>query len=562
MKILVIVLSAIVSLALAKSRAERSGEIQKNGTDHQNDDKTNMTHLSNTVNAITSHLVKIIESVGTSHMDDVLLSVYPLEDVILFIGAQSDKSFQEHLYFLFDKLLDVVYCMYERLDDAWHGVSYLIESKLSQISVFTLQIVDEIRTLSEQSEDNYYDAKFITVKESVVNLTTSLIGLTSLTTSIGQLITTRDRSVSVIVETITSLILIHQYAVAAVACLLSRVVTYSPNLIHATGMATLTNALVNFISDLRSVLRNKEKGSAMTQLFHGDLHSKFSIQLIESMYELMSTKMIDMIYTTTTSLLNIIQEHAPSEFHILPDLIEQLTVISFRCGQTEFGSLDRFITYAFDGLFDVLHHISYKLDKHIQSSASTGSFQEPSEPIDVAVANVRTEVKRFIHKYQQLSNSDTEDTDLTTSTSDLMQALLDPMRILVHNKLDNDYSIILASSLQFIGQYVVGLILTPLISLAKSLKTSNVTISDAHSNFSASLSLLFIKNQMIFDLSKTQNDSEVLERLYDSFDDLLQNLSQLKSGLELAREKRYSLGVNAFVQLAVEHKSEKTFSGS
>lgn len=546
-------------------------QIQKNVVDTPDNGTTVMSQLSNTVNAITSHLHDIVERTDDTDKsqtnDDVRLLTYPLEDVVTFIWtASSDKLFQERLYFLFDKLLDIVYCQYEKLDDAWHGVSYVIESKLSQISLRILKIVDEMKALSEQSDEDkpsdlHETVKFTTINDTIVDLTTSIVGLTLITTSTAQMITTRDRSVSLIIEVITSLILIHQYVVAAVVCLLSRAVIYSNVLVHATGLATLTTTISEFLLKLESALWKKQKEVSMTELFHGDLHRKLSMQLLVTINSSLSTRMINVIYTTTVYTSNIIHKHASESFHILPDLIEQLAVISLRCGRTQFNSLDKFVTYAFDGLFDVMHHVSYAVDRHIQSSASTGSFQEPSEPIEMAVSVVRIQIKRFIHECQQVSNVTKVEgliTELIASTSDLMQTLLDPMSAIVRKSDDDDdddYSIILASSLQFIGLYVIGLILTPLISLTQN---STVMIGDVYSNFSATLSLLFIEAEMMFGFSNTENDINVIKGLHGSFDELRQNLVELDD----TNDVQTSRVLNAFIHLALEHKSYKPFPGS
>lgn len=544
-------------------------QIQKNVVDTPDNGTSVMSQLSNTVNEITSHLHSIVERTDTDKSqtnDDVRLLTYPLEDVVTFIWtAPSDKLFQERLYFLFDKLLDIVYCQYEKLDDAWHGVSYVIESKLSQISLRILKVVDEMKAISEQSEeDKPNDLHETTINDTIVDLTTSIVGLTLITTSTAQMITTRDRSVSLIIEVITSLILIHQYVVAAVVCLLSRAVIYSNVLVHATGLTTLTTTISEFLSKLESVLWKKQKETSMTALFHGDLHRKLSMRLLVTINSSVSTRMINMIYTTTVYTSNIIHKHASESFHILPDLIEQLAVISLRCGRTQFNSLGKFVTYAFDGLFDVMHHVSYAVDRHIQSSASTGSFQEPSEPIEMAVSVVKIQIKRFIHECQQVSNGTKVEgliTDLIASTSDLMQTLLDPMSVIVRKSDDDDdddYSIILASSLQFIALYVIGLILTPLISLTTNLQNSTVIIGDVYSNFSAALSLLFIEAEMMFGFSNTENDINVIKGLHGCFDELRQNLVELDD----TKDVETSRVLNAFIHLALEHKSYKPFPGS
>ncbi len=503
-------------------------QIERNEIGYRIDDKTTIMHLSITVNVVTSKLIKIIEDIGATYADDLEGLTHPLKDVISLIWSDPmDELLQENLYVLFDKLLDIVYCIYELLDEVWHGVSYVIESKLSQISMRILEIVDQMKTLSETGS-NDFDAIVTKIKETIVELTMSLVGLTSITTSIAQLITTRDRSVAVIVGTIASLIIIHQYVVAAVACLLSRAVKIvdSFDALHAVGIPSLEATIVNFISNLELILNNNLKEATMTELFHGNLHTKFSIHLLIAVKELIGDKMISTIYTSTTSLLNIIQEHAPRAFHVLPDLLGQLTVILLRCGQTEFCKLEQYITYAFDGLYDVLHHISYNLDRHIQSSASTGSFPEPSEPIDIGVGHVRAAVKRFIYDSQH--SSETNTIDLIASTIDLLKAILDPMNIVI-NKSDGDYSVTLIASLQFFALYVIGLVTTPFISAINRIGDVGRN-SELYSIFDATLSLALIKIQMVFDYTNTENTMEVLERLYDSFDDLLQELTRLNGG--------------------------------
>lgn len=450
-----------------------------------------------------------------------------------------DESIKENLYFLFDKILDIVYCTYEVLDEVWHGATYIIESKLSQISVYIIRIVDEMKSLSKSEYTNLQR-----VNKTIVELTVSLVGLTAIMTSIAQLITTRDRSVFLIVGTIASLIIIHQYALSAVACLLSRAVKVinSLDIIHAARIAALEVIIIDFITNLQPVLMNNFRDATMTQLFHGDLHCKLSLQLLTSVDELIGYKMVDTIFETTKSVLHIIEDYASSEFHVLPDLLDQLTIVLLQCGHTEFRKLEQFITYAFDGLADVLHHISYKLDRHIQSSASTGSFPEPSEPIDIALANVRISVKRFIHDTQPNRSVDFADLNenLIASTMDLMKALLDPMNIVIHKSDDDDFSITLGSSLQFIALYVIGLVATPFTAAAHD---------ETYSNFSATLSLALIKVQLIFDYSKMESTTEVIKRLHDSFDDLFQDLSRLNTTSGATRGTTTSVKVNALLNL-------------
>lgn len=522
-------------------------QIQKNEISFQIDDKTTIIHLSNAVNDVTSNLMQIIKKTGATYADDLESLTYPLKDVISFIwSAPMDELIQENLYFLFDKILDIVYCTFEILDDVWHGATYIIESKLSQISQYILRVVDEMKTLSKSDYKIDFNKNLQNVNKTIVELTVSLVGLTAITTSIAQLITTRDRSVFLIVGTIASVIIIHQYAFAAVGCLLSRAVKAinSLDIIHVAGIAALEATIINFISNLQSVVMNHLRDATMTQLFHGDLHCKLSLQLLTSVNGLIGYKMVNTIYETTKSLLHIIEEYAPTEFHVLPDLLDQLAVVLLRCGHTKIRKLEQFITYAFDGLYDVLHHISYKLDRHIQSSASTGSFPEPSEPIDIALANVRASVKRFIHDAQH-TNSDAADlnVNIIASTMALMKALLDPMNIVIH-KSDDDFSITLASTLQFIALYVIGLVATPFMVAIKSLH--NLT---AHDEIYSTLSLALIKIQMIFDSSKMRRTEEIMKRLYNSFDDLFQDLSRLNTVSGVTGRTTTSTKVNALLNL-------------
>lgn len=467
-----------------------------------------------------------------------------------------EESFQENLYFLFDKILDIVYCIYEVLDEVWHGSTYIIESKLSQISLHILRIVDEMKKLSGSDGTNDFRTNLNKVIETTVDLTMSLVGLTAITTSIVQSIADRNRSVSLIIGSIASLIIVHQYAVSAVACLLSRAVKVmnSLDVIHATGIAVLESTIINFILTLQPIVMHNYKEATMTELFHGDLHCELSTQIILSANGLIGNKMIITIHSTATALLNIIEEYAPSPFHVLPDLLEQLNVILLKCGRIKFVKLERYITYAFDGLYDVLHHISYNLDKHIQSSASasTSSFPEPSEPIDVALADVKIFVKRFIHDVtQHISESDTFEltVNLITSTRDLMKSLLDPMNIVIHKSGDEKLRITLVSSLQFIALYSTGLVATPFIAATRSLR--NFSAHDKlYLNFSATLSLALIKIEMIFDYAQMQNTTEILQRLYDTFDDLFQDLTHLHDGLDATKKRNtMSAMVNAALNL-------------
>lgn len=479
------------------------------------------------MNIVTSSLVAIITETGAYYADDLESLTHPIKDVISFIwSTPMDESFHENLYFLFDNILDIVYCIYDILDEVWHGSTYIIESKLSQISLHILRIVDEMKMLSESDGTIDYHTNLRNVNETIVELTISLVDLTSITTSIAQMITTRDRMVSLIVGTIASLIIIHQYAVSAVACILSRAVKIinSLDVMHAAGLAIIEATIVKFVTSLQPVVMHNFKEGTMTQLFHGDLHSKLSMHLLNSVSgSMMDNKMLSIIHATAISLLNFIQEYVPIEFHVLPDLLHQLTVILLQCGRTAFLKLEQIITYAFDGLYDVLHHISYKLDRHIQSSASTGSFQEPSQPIDMALEKVSILVKLFIHDSKRKIQSDP--LHLIASTGDLMTALLDPMNIVI-NQTENDFSIALVSSLQFIALYAIGLVATPLKAAMTSLQNVNAH-SEIYSNFIAALSLAFIKIQMIFDYSHMQSTLELLNRLYDAFDDLLQDLTRL-----------------------------------
>lgn len=512
---------------------------------YQIDDKTTIIHLSNTVNEVTSNLIKTINDVGAGFADDLESVVYPLNDIIALVwSTPMEDGFQENLYFLFDKILDIAYCIYEILDDVWKGSLYLIESKLSQISMQILQIVDDMNTFGENDIDDF--DKLTKIREAIAELAFSLVGLTSITSSIAHLISTEDRKVSAIVGTIASTIMIHEYVVAAVTCLLSRAakVKNSLGVTHATGIADLEGTLINFVTNLKQTLLLSSIESTMTQLFHGDLHTKLAMDLLIAMKGLTGNRMINTIYNTTTSLLNIIEKHASETFHVLPDLISQLTVILLRCGQTEFGRLEKFITYAFDGLYDVLNHISYKLDRHIQSSASTGSFPEPSEPIDVAVTNVRAVMKRFISQHQS-NNRKNFTTELIASISDLMKVLLAPMNTVI-DKSDNDFSITLASSLQFIALYVIGLVATPFVSAVHRFQITN-SYGDMYSDFGARLSLVLVKVQLIFEYSDTQSTMDKIKGLCASFDDLFQELKQLKSGLESSRGATFSAKSNALI---------------
>lgn len=527
-------------------------QIQKNEIIYQIDDKTTMIHLSNAVNMVTSSLMEIMKTSGASYVDDLEGLTYPLKDVIMFIwSTPMDELFQDNLYFLFDKILDIVYCTYEILDEVWHGSTYIIESKLSQISLNIIRIVREMKTLSESEYKMEFETNLRKVNETIVELTMSLVGLTTLTTSIAHLVITRDRNVFLVIGTIASLIIIHQYALSAVACLLSRAVKVidSIDVIHTTGISSLEATIIDFISKLQPIVMHNYREATMTQLFHGDLHSNLSTQLIISLNEQIGSKIIvNTIRNTTTSVLHIIKENAPREFHVLPDLIDQLTIILYQCGHTEFRRLEPFITYAFDGLYDVLHHISYRMDKHIQSSASTGSFSEPSEPIDAALGNVKASVKRFIYDTQHIRNANATDinANLISSTMQVMKALLQPMNIVVH-KSDSDLDVTLASTLQFVALYVVGLVATPLISAVKSFHNIGGKY-DIYSNFSAILSVVVIKVQMIFDHSKMQSTKELSERLYETVDNLFRDLSRIctESDGVIATRRRSTTSVKMY----------------
>lgn len=521
-------------------------QIQRNEIDFQIDDKTTILHLSNAVNVITTNLMQIIVTTGATYADDLDSITYPLTDIISFVwSTPSDESFEENLYFLFDKILDIVYCTYEILDDVWHGSTFIIEAKLSQISLYVLRVVDEMKALSESGWKMEFVANLEKVNQTIVELAVALVGLTAMTTSIAQSIATRDRNVFLIAGAIASLLMIHQYAIAAVACLLSRAVQVvdSLDIIHAAGIAALETIIVNFISNMQQIVLHKYRGATITQLFHGDEHSKLSMQLLTSVKELIGSRMVSTIHNTMTSMLHIIEEYAPKEFHVLPDLLDQLIAVLVQCGRTEFRRLEPFITYAFDGLNDILHHISYKLNRHIQSSASTGSFPEPSEPIDVALATVRTLVKRFLHDTQHTRSYDDADLNLIASTADLMKALVDPMNIIIQ-KSDDDFSITLSSSLQFVALYVTGLITTPFIAAGKSL--SNFS---AHVEMYATLSLALIKIQMIFEYSHMYSTSELMQRLCDCFDDLFQDLSRLDTGTDDTVRTTTSRKVNSLLHL-------------
>ncbi|KAJ6634707.1 putative ATP-dependent RNA helicase DDX55 like [Pseudolycoriella hygida] len=534
METLVIVVIILVCQVKTEELPTIETQIERNlAYDH-------IDNLSMTVNDVTINLVRILKNIEAAYADDLENLTLPLDDILSFMwSTPMDESFQNNLYFFFDKILDIVYCTFEVLDDVWHGSTYIIESKLSQILQQIIQILDEMKTLNQSEKE--FDASLASVSKTFVELTTSLVGLTAITTSIARLVATRDRNIIIIVGTIASLIIIHQYALCAVVCFLSPAVKIidSSKLVYAAGMDALVTKIVDFILSLKPIVDKsapkitEAAEATMTQLFHGDLHYELSTQLIASSNRFLDSKVLTMLQSTNLSLLNIIKTSAPAEFHALPDLLEQLPAILLQCSRTDVGKLEQFITYAFDGLQDVVNHISYRLDKHIQSSASTGSFLEPSEPIDMTIAIVRTTVKQFINNFRhlhELSATKLKAKELISCTANFMEALLDPMNTVIQkSNSDAKFDITLGSCLQFIVLYVIGLITTSSIAAIKSLKNVFADFK-TFSNFSAALTLVLIKIQMIFEYPEKEDTLELLKQLYNTYSDLFQDLTRLIVG--------------------------------
>lgn len=509
---------------------ELETQIETNSIGFEIDDKTAIIHLSNAVDITTLNIVRLIKDMNATYADDLESLTDPIKDVTLMIWSTPvNELFQENLYFLFDKILDIVYCALEILDDVWHGAINIIESKLSQISQHILRIIDETKTLSESEHKIEFDKNISIVNETTIELTLSLVGLTSLITSIIHLITIKDISIADIVGSIASLQVIHQYTLSSVACLLSRAIQVlnSLSIVSATGIEFLEATLINYVLNLERIVLNSFPGATMTELFNGNLQFTLSKQLLISVKGFIRDKMFHLIQASTTSLFKFVQKYATTEFHVLLDLLDQLNAVLFQCGSTEFHKLKNFITYAFDGLLDVIHHISYGLDQNIKSSASTGTFQEPSEPIDMALTNVRNFTKEFISGAQHGGGSVKASLilNLVTSTKDLIKALLDPMNVIItkSNKSIDEHSLTIVSSLQFVALYVTGLMATPL-QAPKNFVDNWITSDEIYLNFSAILSLTLIKVQLIFEYTKMKMD--ILKKLYKTFDDLFDDLSK------------------------------------
>lgn len=502
-------------------------QTQKNQINFQINDKTAIIHLSNAVDIATLKFVAITKHINATYADDLESLTYPLKDVICLIwSTPMNELFEENLYFLFDTILDIAYCTYETLDEVWDGSTNIIESKLSEISKHILRIMDEVNILNVSEYSIEFDTNLAIINQTIVDLTISLVGFTSFITSIIHLIATEDGNIFVRVGSTASLLIIHQYALSAIACLLSRAlkVINSLKIIDAAGIAVLETTIINYILNLQHIVVNNFTEATVNELFNGKLQNKLSKQLLISVNGMIGENMVYTIQSSCTSLLDIIQKHVPRAFHILPDLLEQLSVILFQCGHTEFQKLEQITIYAFDGLLDVVHHISYDLDKTIKSSASTGSFQEPSEPIDIALTDIRTSIKRLLRVAQHIVSDKVELlADLAVNTRHLIEPLLDPMNtIMFIRKHKNKINITLVASLQFVALYVIGLIVTQLLAM-NGFQNFN-TLNETYLNFSAILSLTLIKVQLIFDY--TQSCMGTLKRLYRSLDDLYQELSE------------------------------------
>lgn len=516
-----------------KEREWSTPETQKerNEISFQIDDKSTILHLSTAVDVSTSTLIRIIKDTKASYADDLESLTYPLKNVISFIwSTPMDELFQENLFILFDKILDIAYCTNDTLDEVWPGATHIIESKLSQLTQHILRIIDEVKILSGSEYRIEFHSKLLAINHSIVELTVSLVSFTTLFTSLIRLVIMKDNLVFNRVGSISSLLIIHHYALSSVSCLLSRAVKFIDSLQvkYETGVTYVENIIINYVLDLQKMVVNSP--AIISDLFNGIVQRKLSKQLLISVTEMLGEKMVQIIKATTTSLLKIIGKYAPRAFHVLPDLLEEIIVILYQCGHTKLSRLEQFIVYAFDGLLDAVHHISYDLDQNIKSSASTGSFQEPSEPIDMALTNIRISLKLLMRNVKHINDTKDFKANLVASINglmDLIDALLYPMNVIIFTrKSKGDYSITLVSSLQFIALYVVGLITTSLLAAPKVL----LNVSDhnnTYENLSAILSLALINIQLTLDYSKEQSAMNILKNLYRNFDLLFQDLSEL-----------------------------------
>lgn len=523
-------------------------QIERTEIDYGKKANTDILHLSQSVDEIALNLIKIAHSVNAEVADELEDIAKPLYGILVYTWASPmDEKFQRKLYYLLDKIMDINKCIFNEIDDAYGGSPYVIESKMHQMSISLLRIVDVIKSVDNDGQI----LEMAEIREQIIELTMYLVSLTSVITLITHLITNRDNEVSVIVGTIASLVVIHQYITASVACLLYQVehVTTFSDLTQPAGMGALKDIIVNFISKLGPSLKNNPKATK-TELFHGDVHFKLSKELLMSIRTWIGNRLITKSYTLTTSLVKVIEEHAPQEFHVLPDLMSELTIILLRCFHVGFYDLEGYTTYSFDGLFDVLRHFSKRLDKQCQSSASTGSFHEPSLPIDIAVANIRAVVKRFINESQDTEHKSTAKTselnvELITRTSELMEVVLNPMFTLI-DKYDSTYTTILTLCLQFIGLYVVGLTITPLISARTYLKNFS---GNSFSEFEATLSLALVNVGIVFDYTSSHNVSRLAKKLHSIFDDLFEELKQLNGGFKSLKETATSIEINGLIDL-------------
>lgn len=491
------------------------------------DDESTIDQLSTALDMSTSTLVRIIRDTNAWYADDLENLTYDLQSVISFIwNTPMDEKIQENLFFMFDKILDIAYSIQEALDIVMVGATFKIESILSEISQHMLRVIDEVETLSGSE----HQIQFTDFNHAIVDLTSSLVGLTALITSFIRLIVMKDRNIPLTrVGSISSLLIIHHYALSSVACLLSRAVKFIGSL-SKTSIPHLKETIAKYVLGLKNIVVGIYPVATMSELFNGLLQRKLAKQLLKSINGMIGEKMVNTIKTSTTSLLNVIQKYAPKEFHTLPDLIDQLIVILFQCGHTKLSRLEQFITYAFDGLFDVIHHISYDLDGNIKSSASTGSFQKPSGNIDISATYIRKYLKLLMRVAKSRNIAEKFYVNLVATIKgliSLIEDLLFPMNTIIDvRQSDDDYSITLVSSLQFIALYAIGLITTPLQAYTKNIQ--NISDHDnIYVNVSAILSLSLINIQLTLDYSNEQSSFETIKKLLGNFEDLFQDLSDL-----------------------------------
>lgn len=477
------------------------------------------------MDSIATNLVSIVKDLGETFSKNLEEVVGPLKGVISMIWSTTlDELFKENLYFLFDKILDIMYCTSDSLEVVWHGAINVIESKVSDISGHILELIEAVHRVE-------FDEHLSVVHVRVTKLTVSLVGLTAFLTAIIRLIPSHyAKDIFVIVSTTASLQLIHEYTLSSVACTLSRTVQVLDSLITVsnTAIPLLGTTIINFILDVEKILLKDFDVATMSDLFNGNLMISLSQHLLTSVTGLMTDITFNTMQSSTLNLYSIAESYTAPAFSILPDLLGDLIDVLFGCSRIPFNKLEQRISYAFDGLLDVVHYISYDLNQDIKSSASTGSFQEPSEPIDIALDSVIMSVKNFIRGVADLaSRNKTMVRDLILNISvgakDLIQALLAPMNIILYDERYADYGITMVSSLQFIVFYVIGSIATSLLSARKILHDFG-DIDEAYLNVNAVVTLALIKVQLVFDYSTREECKEVLRRLFSVFIDLQYDL--------------------------------------